>query len=245
MTSYDKQEGTDRPLHDASLREVQLASTTQAHALGGGSVSTETANNPVGQHELAEWYSGLSFTADASAPQLAGGFTPQVGPLNTGYIAFNGGVPVGGFAQLTLFQSGNFNFNGHFHVSGAPSYNVGFAVGVRSSRGVLYTFLRSGHVAGTFEPGSRDFDWSVQEFRAVIAEGLAESRCELNVVVERPCELGPVGHRQFGQVAGGDRRRRSVSNRPGLTNEHLGVCPTIRRGHHLPPADGDRGCNKD
>lgn len=79
MTSYDKQEGTDRPLHDASLREVQLASTTQAHALGGGSVSTETANNPVGQHELAEWYPGLSFTADASAPQLAGGFTPQVG----------------------------------------------------------------------------------------------------------------------------------------------------------------------
>jgi len=172
MTTYDQQERTDRSLHEASLREVELASTTQAQALGGGSVSTETRKDAVTRRELGEWYPGVDLAADASAPSalFAAGLTPQVGPLNTGYITFNGGVPVGGFAQLTLFESGNFNFNGHFHVSGAPSYNVGFAVGVRSSRGVLYTFLKSGHVAGTFEPGSRDFDWSVQEFRAVIHE---------------------------------------------------------------------------
>jgi hypothetical protein len=91
-----------------------------------------------------------------------------VGPLDTGYIAFSGGVPVGGSSQLTLFQSGHLNFTGHFHVSGLPSYNVGFAVGVRSQRGVLYTFLRAGHLAGTLEPGSRDFNWSVQDFRDVI-----------------------------------------------------------------------------
>ena len=172
MTTYDQEERADRSFLDASLREVQLASMTQAQVLGGGSVSTETADNAVADHELEQWYPGLRRATDLSVSDadLGGSFTPQVGPLNTGYITFNGGVPVGGFAQLTLFQSGNFNFNGHFHVSGAPSYNVGFAVGVRSSRGVLYTFLKSGHLAGTFEPGSRDFDWSVQEFRAVIRE---------------------------------------------------------------------------
>jgi len=172
MTTYDQQEQADRTLLNASLREVQLASTTQCQAIGGGSVSTESANHAVTRRELEEWYPGLSIAADSSVPPalFTGAFAPQVGPLNTGYITFNGGVPVGGFSQLTLFQSGNFNFNGHFHVSGAPSYNVGFAVGVRSSRGVLYTFLKSGHLAGTFEPGSRDFDWSVQEFRAVLRE---------------------------------------------------------------------------
>ncbi len=172
MTTYDQEVRADRAFLDASLREVQLASTTQAQALGGGSVSTETADNAVADHELEQWYPGLRLTTNPqeSAADFAGSFTPQVGPLNTGYITFNGGVPVGGFSQLTLFQSGNFNFNGHFHVSGFPSYNVGFAVGVRSSRGVLYTFLKSGHLAGTFESGSRDFDWSVQEFRAVIHE---------------------------------------------------------------------------
>ena len=46
-------------------------------------------------------------------------------------------------------------------------------MGVRSQRGVLYTFLRSGHLAGTFEPGSRDFDWSVQELRDVVREDWA------------------------------------------------------------------------
>jgi hypothetical protein len=173
MTTYDKPEQASRSLLDASLEEVQLASVTQGRALGGGSVLTETADEAVPRHELAQWYPGLNLEVDAPAAEsdlFAAGLTPQVGPLNTGYITFNGGVPVGGFSQLTLFQSGNFNFNGHFHVSGAPSYNVGFAVGVRSSRGVLYTFLKSGHLAGTFEPGSRDFDWSVQEFRAVIRE---------------------------------------------------------------------------
>jgi hypothetical protein len=172
MTTYDQRELTDQTLHAASIREVQLASTMQSQDLGGGSVSTETADEAVTPHMLEEWYPGVSLAADISTPPaaFAAGLTPQVGPLNTGYITFNGGVPVGGFAQLTLFQSGNFNFNGHFHVSGAPSYNVGFAVGVRSSRGVLYTFLKSGHLAGTFEPGSRDFNWSVQEFRAVLHE---------------------------------------------------------------------------
>ena len=154
---------------------MRLAAVTQSQSVGGGSVLTQIAEAAVPRHELDQWYPGLDLEVDLeadgpSSPLFGGAFAPQVGPLNTGYIAFNGGVPVGGFAQLTLFQSGNFNFNGHFHVSGAPSYNVGFAVGVRSSRGVLYTFLKSGHLAGTFEPGSRDFDWSVQEFRAVIRE---------------------------------------------------------------------------
>ncbi len=154
-----------------AVSEIYVASTARASALGGGSLSSEGHREPdESERDLDAWYPQLSPTIKRLNRALRVSAIPQVGPLNTGSITFNNGVPVGGFSQLTLFQSGNFNFNGHFHVSGAPSYNVAFAVGVRSQRGVLYTFLRSGHLAGTFEPGSRNYDWSVQESRDVIRE---------------------------------------------------------------------------
>lgn len=168
-------EGSEQAALATVMSEVYTASVTRASMLGGGSLFSEAGREPQEvERDLNDWYPDLGPTIDRfnSAPAPVS-LVSQVGPLNTGYITFSGGVPVGGFSQLTLFQSGHFNFNGHFHVSGAPSYNVGFAVGVRSQRGVLYTFLRSGHLAGTFEPGSRDFDWSVQELRDVVREDWA------------------------------------------------------------------------
>jgi hypothetical protein len=111
-------------------------------------------------------------TATPSSAKLAA--AAQLGPWSTGAIAFNGGVPVGGWAELLLFAGGNYRFRGHFHVSGAPSYNVQLAWGVRDARGMLYTFAAHGHLAGTFEPGSRDYDWDNSGFRQEIASGWAD-----------------------------------------------------------------------
>jgi hypothetical protein len=83
----------------------------------------------------------------------------KLGPWDTGYITFGGGIPVGGYAQLTLNQNGAYNFTGHFHNSGAPSYNAGLVFAVRSGNGTVYTFAHHGRVHGTFWAGSRDDDW--------------------------------------------------------------------------------------
>ncbi|HXZ69625.1 MAG TPA: hypothetical protein VEH31_01985, partial [Streptosporangiaceae bacterium] len=88
-------------------------------------------------------------------------------------IVFGGGVPVGGWAQLTLFRNGAVNFTGHFHVSGAPSYNVTCTFAVRASDGTVYTFTRTGRVHGTFEAGSRDFDWGDNPTNTAVAAGWA------------------------------------------------------------------------
>ena len=75
-------------------------------------------------------------------------------------ITFRHGVPVGGRSHITLYQDGRYYFTGHFHVSGAPSYNVGIAWAVRTASGEALMFSKRGHLHGTFEHGSRDFDWN-------------------------------------------------------------------------------------
>jgi hypothetical protein len=96
------------------------------------------------------------------------------GPLDTGYITFDNGVPVGGYAQLTLHQDGSYLFGGHFHVSGAPSYNTAFAFVVWDARGTAYTFSHTGRVHGTLEPGSRDDDWVIRGTNPALAAGWAD-----------------------------------------------------------------------
>jgi hypothetical protein len=97
--------------------------------------------------------------AALAAPRLAAPLPEQLGPLNWNPIVFGGGVPVGGWAQLTLFRSGAVNFTGHFHDSGGTSYDVTCTFAVRAGDGNVFTFTKSGRVHGTFEAGSRDFDW--------------------------------------------------------------------------------------
>jgi hypothetical protein len=84
-------------------------------------------------------------------------------------ITFDEGVPVGGFAHLTLRQDGSYSFSGHFHDSGADEFNVKMVWGIKDLANQLYTFQTSGHVAGTFEPGPRDFDWSTDGRNDAIA----------------------------------------------------------------------------
>jgi hypothetical protein len=79
--------------------------------------------------------------------------------FDTEFISFDGGVPVGGWGHLSLFPNGAYSFSGHFHVSGAPSYDLAFVWLVKTSTGTVLQFTKSGRLHGTFESGSRDFDW--------------------------------------------------------------------------------------
>jgi hypothetical protein len=90
---------------------------------------------------------------------------PEAAPLpriemDTAYITFSGGVPVGGFSHLTIYADGSYAFTGHFHVSGAPSYNYGLVWVVKDSQGRPFSFSHGGRLHGTFESGSRDDDWA-------------------------------------------------------------------------------------
>jgi hypothetical protein len=96
----------------------------------------------------------------------------QIGPLNW-TIVFGGGVPVGGWAQLTLYQNGAVNYTGHFHDSGGIGYGVSCVMAVRASDGTVYTFSNKGTVGGTFGGGSRDHDWSDNPTSSAIAAGWA------------------------------------------------------------------------
>lgn len=107
-----------------------------------------------------------------AAPAFSSEVPNQVGPFNWSPIVFGGGVPVGGWAQLTLFRNGVVNFTGHFHVSGAPSYNVTCAFAVRAGAGpgaTAFTFAQTGRVHGTFESGSRDFNWDATPTNPAVA----------------------------------------------------------------------------
>jgi hypothetical protein len=77
-------------------------------------------------------------------------------------IVFGGGVPVGGSAHLTIRKDGSYTFTGHLHDSGATEYSVALAWAVKDFRDMVYTFQHAGHVAGTFETGSRDDDWNIE-----------------------------------------------------------------------------------
>lgn len=91
--------------------------------------------------------------------------------FDTRYITFDGGVPVGGYSHVTLFPDGTVRFTGHFHVSGAPSYNVSLVWGIKTcNNSVGFALRASGRCHGTFESGSRDFNWDETTNNALIAQ---------------------------------------------------------------------------
>ncbi|MFD9662877.1 hypothetical protein ACFWAY_14820 [Rhodococcus sp. NPDC059968] len=86
------------------------------------------------------------------------GFT-RIG--GSGRIVFGGGVPVGGWTQMVVFPDGSYNYSGHLHVSGATSYTVSIAWMLTTGSGhPSFVMPAKGRLHGTFEPGSRDFDWN-------------------------------------------------------------------------------------
>ncbi|MEH1959225.1 MAG: hypothetical protein V7L05_18575 [Nostoc sp.] len=90
--------------------------------------------------------------------------------LDTGTISFNNGVPVGGYAHLSLFPDGSYSFTGHFHDSGATSYNTSLVFALKDDLdGSVFTFSHTGRTHGTFEAGSRNDDWGVSGTNPALA----------------------------------------------------------------------------
>jgi hypothetical protein len=90
--------------------------------------------------------------------------------FDTGRISFSNGVPVGGSGHLALFSDGTYSFNGHFHVSGAPSYNYGLVLVVADVHNRPITFAHTGRLHGTFESGSRDDNFAGTANNAMISQ---------------------------------------------------------------------------
>jgi hypothetical protein len=86
-------------------------------------------------------------------------YPDEIGPFTAYPITFDGGIPVGGSMTLAVFKDGSYAFSGHFHDSGAPSYDVEGRV-IVSTSGRAFTFEAKGSTHGTFEAGSRNFDFS-------------------------------------------------------------------------------------
>lgn len=88
-------------------------------------------------------------------------------------ITLPGGVPVGGWTELTLNSDGSYEFSSHFHDSGFPNYQVTVAFAVRGGDGVAYTFAAQGNVQGTesgFNP-QRDWDQDTKGSNQALASG--------------------------------------------------------------------------
>jgi hypothetical protein len=125
----------------------------------------------------------LEEAADLASPVIvsSGGKKPggpeaeaardQLGPWTWPNIGFSGGVPVGGWAQLTLHRNGAYNFSGHFHDSGFPGYNDQLVWVVKDSKNVAYVFRHQGHMGGTIGGGSRDDDWNESRRHDALAAG--------------------------------------------------------------------------
>lgn len=79
-------------------------------------------------------------------------------------------APVSGWSSLSLWPDGAYQFSGHLHVSGAPSYDASVVWVVASCAGTAFIFSHTGRLHGTFEHGSRDDDWSDSDTRQAIAD---------------------------------------------------------------------------
>jgi hypothetical protein len=156
-------------LHDPTYLVADLLPETTEATVSTGASAVRMAPE-FRADRVAEVYKLLHPEADAlPSPPAPLAAPDQLGPFTWNPIVFGGGVPVGGWSQLTLFRNGAVNFTGHFHVSGAPSYNVTCAYAVRAGDGTVFTFTRTGRVHGTFESGSRNFDWGDNPSSTAIA----------------------------------------------------------------------------
>ena len=161
---------------DASEMLSELVPLTSVATVSAGA-SAEQFDSDVRNRELVSvWdalHSHIQVVVPPPPPPPPPALPSQLGPFDWNPIVFGGGVPVGGWAQLTLFQNGAVNFTGHFHDSGGTSYDMTCTFAVRASDGTVYTFTKTGRVHGTFEAGSRDFDWGDNPTNTAVGAGWA------------------------------------------------------------------------
>jgi len=166
-TSPDRQQVIDQ-LTQGSI--AQLRATASA---GGSAEYTPITDD--GSIQGAHPYAANLVDLSTPIPEAVVEALPTtIGPFGTNYITFNDGIPVGGYASLTLHSDGTCEFSGHFHDSGAPSYDVELVWVIADSAGNAYTFTASGKVHGTFESGSRDFNWNQTKVNPAVAQHWAQ-----------------------------------------------------------------------
>jgi hypothetical protein len=91
-------------------------------------------------------------------------------PIITGGLA-----ALGGWIKLTINPDGSVRWQGHAHNSGADGYDFGISAVVRTPSGRAVAVAHSGHVGGTFTPGSPNHNWDVtQPSSQWIAENFGE-----------------------------------------------------------------------
>jgi hypothetical protein len=159
----------------ASMIVDDLLPPISVATASAGASAELVASSDLRLHEIVSLWESLHSHVEVTPPPPPTPPAPplpeQLGPFDWHPIVFGGGVPVGGWAQLTLFRNGAVNYTGHFHVSGAPSYDVTCTFAVRASDGTVYTFTKTGRVHGTFEAGSRDFDWGDNPTNTAVGAG--------------------------------------------------------------------------
>jgi hypothetical protein len=91
----------------------------------------------------------------------------SIGPINASYT-FDSGVAAGGGSDFTVWPDGSYVFEGHLHDSGAASYNDNVVCVIKDNLTDTAHVLsgHSGHMAGTFESGSRDDNWNISSRKA-------------------------------------------------------------------------------
>lgn len=167
MTSYSGfafgvQRGFGSPIsnHAGELLHAQFAQ----QRLSGGLVHQPALGpniriNEKLPKEMAEW---LRKVHEPNEPPFSTPPPPILHNIvaNTGPIVFHNGVPVSGWAGLSLFPDGGCNFSGHFYDGGFPSYDCALVWMLRSQRGTAFVWRRSSRLHGTIEAGPRDDHWN-------------------------------------------------------------------------------------
>jgi hypothetical protein len=147
-----------------SQREAQLALQSMAGDLATIEKIAEA------NEEVLEWlrkafhdYAGGGSAPPPPRPHLANLVLPTA-------TADFSDAPVGGWSNLSLWPDGAYQFSGHLHVSGAPSYDDSVVWVVASCAGTAFVFSHTGRLHGTFEKGSRDDDWGDTGTNQAIAD---------------------------------------------------------------------------
>ena len=162
---------------------LALQAGIRASVNGGGSFTRPNSDTI---RSVSQRLSSLFFPADTSSPTAPPPASPPPASpppapphldridVDAPSIVFGNGVPVGGTAHLTLFPNGAYSFSGHFHDSGATSYDMEMVIVIKSSTNNVFTFAHKGRVHGTFEAGSRNDDWGDSNTNPALAAAWAD-----------------------------------------------------------------------
>ena len=118
----------------------------------------------------SDFQGGSIYWSPATGAREHAGALPDHLEFDQSYT-FASGIAAGGSTHITLFRTGNFEFSGHMHDSGALAYNYSVACVLKDADGRAYSFAHTGNIAGTFESGSRDDNWWDEGGNELLAEG--------------------------------------------------------------------------